>query len=275
MGASHIAAILEACGAEGQAQQGPGFIKGLAPAFREWAVAEGKLPDRLMVSSVYVGHTGPYWGPALAAEVSTGVLGIAPGFQALLTDANDDERCTTLFVTMRGEEYYHSSLAGVADPFDFLLPERPDLILVPGRTVIALDVIQDQLSRHLKRTVLELQAIRLFCPRLRIVRIIPPPPSSSEALRQWTTAQQIAEHATQQLPTSVRLKLWLLYADMLEKSTVGLGLDTLPVPAEATHELGTLLYEYMGDFIHGNAAYGALVCRQISALVSPTMGSSS
>ena len=260
---------MDACGTEDQARRGRGLGNGRAPEFKEWAVRSDVLPDNLMVSSIYIGHTAPFWGPALTEMLPGGVLGIAPGFQVLLNSANSDPRCTTMFVCPRGEEYYNLIVAGVADPFDFWLPERPDLAVVPDRAVVPLDIIEDQMFRHLSRTVRELQAIRIFCPRLRIVRIVPPPPSSIEDVRQWTTARQLAEDPMQRQPTAVKLKLWLLYARMLQSSTADLRLDTLPVPVAATNEIGTLKFEFMGDPIHGNSSYGALVCQQMSALLSP------
>jgi hypothetical protein len=199
-----------------------------------------------------------------------GQLGIAAGFQSLLALVNDDPEAHTLFVSMRGEEYFHMGLAGIDDPYDFVLPERPDLAVVPGRAIVPLDIVTAQLARNLSRTLLTLTAIRKLCPRLQVVRIPAPPPSSSDDVAAWSTAHAKPE-PTQEVPTSVRLKLWLLYARLLEQGTAGLGLDALPVPEAAVHPIGMLRAEHMEDPIHGNAHYGALVCAQMAAVVSEAM----
>ena len=270
LGASHLMAILDACAAPGQPSAVPAIGQGQAPAFRECALRDGVLPDRLRVASIHVGHTVPFWGPALVEMLPQGPLGIAAGFQALLTGANTDATCHTLFVSLRGEEYFNLGLAGVDDPFDFILPQRPDLPLLPGRAMIPLEVVQAQLEKQLSRTLLTLTAIAKLCPRLRVVRIPSPPPASSEDVAAWAATRDQPERI-HKVPTSVRLKLWLLYDGLSAQFSTGLAIDSLPVPEQAVHRLGTLKAEYLQDGIHGNARYGALVCAQMATVVSHAM----
>ena len=270
LGASHLMAILDACAAPGQPSAVPAIGQGQAPAFRECALRDGVLPDRLRVASIHVGHTVPFWGPALVEMLPQGPLGIAAGFQALLTGANTDATCHTLFVSLRGEEYFNLGLAGVDDPFDFVLPQRPDLALLPGHAVIPLDVIQAQLDQQLARTLLTLTAIAKLCPRLQVVRIPCPPPASSDDVAAWAATRDRPERA-HRVATSVRLKLWLLYDGLSAQFTTGLAINSLPVPEQAVHRLGTLKAEYLQDGIHGNARYGALVCAQMATVVSHAM----
>lgn len=270
LGASHLMAILDACAASGPPSAVPTFGQGQAPVFRECPLRDGVLPDRLMVASIHVSHTAPFWGPALVEMLPQGQLGIASGFQALLASAEDDAQGRTLFVSLRGEEYFNLGLAGVDDPFDFVLPQRPDLAPVPGRALIPLDIVRDQLDRQLARTLLTLTAIRRLCPRLQVVRIPSPPPASSEDVAAWAATRDKPERA-HQVPTSVRLKLWWLYDQRLAQFSTGLGIDSLPVPERALHRLGTLRAEYLQDGIHGNARYGALVCAQMADVVSPAL----
>jgi hypothetical protein len=267
LGASHLMAILDACAASGPPSAVPTFGQGQAPVFRECPLRDGVLPDRLMVASIHVSHIAPFWGPALVEMLPQGQLGIAAGFQALLASAQDDAKGQTLFVSLRGEEYFNLGLAGVEDPFDFVLPQRPDLAPVPGRALIPLEVVQEQLDRQLARTLLTLTAIRKLCPRLQVVRIPSPPPARSEDVAAWAATRDKPERA-HKVPTSVRLKLWLLYDRQLAQCATGLGIDSLPVPEQAVHRLGTLGAEYLQDGIHGNARYGALVCAQMAQVVS-------
>lgn len=268
-GASHINAILEACRAEGG--DSPDFADGRAPVFRDWPLRDDVLPDRLKVASIYIGHIGRHWGPFMADMLPEGRLGIAAGFQELLAVAAADPEAQALFVSMRGEEYFHVGNLGVEHPYDFVLPERPDLAPVPSRPLLPLATVQHQLSHSLQRTLMALAAMRKLCPRLRIVRIMPPPPTASEDVTQWTTERGLDTHLTEHLPSTLRLKLWLLHMRMVAEGTASLGLEILPVPGAALHPGGLLRREYMADAIHGNARYGALVCRQMAALLTPAL----
>lgn len=269
LGASHIQPILNACAAPGPLSM-PKFSRDEPPAFRECLLQEGMLPDRLKVASIYMGHIAPFWGAKLAAVTPQGVLGVAPGFQALLEVAETDPECRHLFVAMRGEEYYQVALGGVAEPFDFILPARPELAIVPGHAVLSLEVVQHQLAQRLAQTYMALAAIRKLCPRLHVIHITPPPPASSEDVAAWALAHGHGD-VSHKVPTTVRLKLWLLYTRLLASFAASIGVECLPVPAQAVHGLGTLRPEYMGDFIHGNARYGVLVCNQMAAAVSQSM----
>lgn len=268
-GASHIIAILEACRAD--AGTSPDLGDGTAPAFRDWPVRDGLLPDRLKVASIYIGHFGRHWGPFLADMLPEGRLGITAGFQNLLAVPAADEDAQVLFVSMRGEEYYHLGNHGVEHPYDFVWPERPDLAPLPGRPLVPLEVVRQQLAQSLQRTLMALAAIRKLCPRLRIVRIAPPPPAASEDVTAWTTENGMPTHLTEHLPSSLRLKAWLLHMRMVEEGSASLRIEHLAVPAAALHAGGLLRREYMADAIHGNARYGELVCRQMAALLTPAL----
>ena len=271
LGASHIMAILDACRAEGAAA--PTFGPDRPPSFHDWPLQPGLLPDGLRAASIHISHTAPFWGPRLVEMLPDGQLGIAPGLQALLASANDDASAGgashTLFVAPRGEEYFHLSLEGVDAPYDFVLLERPDLAIAPGRAVLPLAVVRDRLAQQVSRTVLLLTAIRRLCPRLQVLRLPAPPPTASADVATWAAGRGQPPHPAQHLPSAVRLKLWLLHQQLLAQGTAPLDLPCLPVPAEATHAGGLLRPDHMEDPIHGNARYGALVCAQMAARVSP------
>ncbi len=271
LGASHLMALLDACGADEPSATEHGFGHGRAPAFRDWPLRPGLLPDRLKVASIHLSHTAPFWGPTLVELVPPRQLGIAQGLQRLLAVASKDEAAQALFIAPRGEEYFHLTLAGIDDPYDFVLPDRPDLPLMPDCAPLPLAVVQAQLGHQLATTLLTLTAIRRLCPQLRVVRLPAPPPTSSGDVALWRAEQGRPEHPTERLPSSVRLKTWLLYSRMLAEGSAGLGIEILPVPAAALHADGQLRREYMEDPIHGNARYGALVIAQMAQALAGTL----
>ena len=270
LGASHIMAILDACAGTSPPAAVPNFGRGAPPAFMDWPVQPGMLPDRLQVASIHASHTAPFWGPTLVDMLPGGQLGVADGLRALLAAAHADAACQTLFITLRGEEYFNLGIAGVAHPFDFVLPQRPDLAPLPDRALVPLALVQQQLDAQLARTLLTLTAVRKLCPRLAVVRIPAPPPASSAAVAAWAATRDRPEQI-HKVPTSVRLKLWLLSEQRSVQHAASLGLQCLPVPAEALDPVGTLRADLMQDGIHGNARYGALVCAQMAAIVTETM----
>jgi hypothetical protein len=67
-----------------------------------------------------------------------------------------------------------------------------------------------------------------------------------------------------------RLRLWQLEMDALAKACVGWGMGFVPVPEGAATANGFLKSEYYAnDATHSNAAYGALVIRQVKGLMKP------
>lgn len=270
LGASHIMAILDACADTRQPGGVPAFGRGAPPAFVACPVQPGLLPDRLKVASIHASHTAPFWGPSLVEMLPSGQLGVADGFRALLAEVQADRACQTLFVTLRGEEYFNLAIAGVAHPFDFVLPQRPDLAPLPDRALLPLEAVQQQLDAQLARTLLTLTAVRKLCPRLQTVRLASPPPASSAAVAAWAATRDRPEQI-HKVPTSVRLKLWLLAEQRSVQFATGLGMQCLPVPVETLDPMGTLRADLMQDGIHGNARYGALVCAQMAAIVTETL----
>ncbi len=263
LGASHLTAILRACRAPGDGPDLPRFGS-REPAFEPWPTDPGVLGGELRVASLYVGHTAPYWGTPLVRVLDGGRLGITAGLQQLLRSIAPAESVDTVFLSLRGEEYHNLGLAGAAHPFDFHLRERPDLGFVPGRPVLPAEVVEARMAERVAETLSLLVAIRMFCPRHRLVRIPPPPPAPAEAVQHWAERHGRAPHPAQQLPASVQLKLWTLQQRLLAQGAQALGVDSLPVPPAALDERGLLRPACLGDPVHGNTAYGTLVCRQMS-----------
>ncbi len=63
---------------------------------------------------------------------------------------------------------------------------------------------------------------------------------------------------------ALRYKLWALCTDVVRTLCADMDVCFLPPPAETTDDRGYLLDEFDEDGLHGNAAYGAAVLRQIA-----------
>lgn len=267
LGASHIMALLDAAAAqEGQPHD---FGDGRPPAFRPWTLKPGLLPQPLQVASIHASHHGPYWGAQLAQVLPDGHLGVAPGLQDLLAGVAADPQTLALCLSLRGHEYYQLCVAAITQPFDFVLPQRPDLGTDPTLPLLPLEVVSQRLLASLQPTLATLAAVRKLCPALRVLHLTPPPPAPSEAVAAWAADERDLDRPVQSVPTAVRLKLWTLYATLLEQGARALGVQPLAPPPEALDAQGALKPELMADAIHGNAVYGGLVWRQVTRSLEP------
>lgn len=253
LGMSHIHPVLDACSANGIAEQLPELMSERAPAFMDWDAKPGVLPQKIKAASIYIRQIAPHWGMVLAKMTDPGVVGVAPGYQNLLASI-DTAPESTLFVFMNGEEYHHMSIRSYNVPYDFEVPWRTDLAFTPGRQVVPLEIVEKSANYFLQGAIANFYALRTFLPGLRIVNVICPPPSD---------AGEMDVPATH----FVRLKNYLVYAKILREATERAGIKTLSPPAEALTEEGLLQKRYMEDPVHGNRSYGELVVAQMRNLL--------
>lgn len=265
MGMSHILPVLDACGVGGLKAQLGRISNDAPPDLIDWELLPDTLPGPLQVANIYVRQVAAHWGTTLAVQTAPTVVGMAPGFQQLLARMTPDGGRNTLFTFIHGEEHIHLSLRERPDPFDFDLPERPDLVLLPGRQVVPLAAIEQMVAAHLEKTRAILLAVRAMQPALRVVNVVCPPTIRTE---RWDPGPAVANpEPVEMTPLSVRLKVYLVYQRQLRQVAAQSGIECLLPPAEAVTEQGTLRDEYAGDSVHGNKRYGELVVRQMKALL--------
>lgn len=265
MGMSHILPVLDACSATGlQAQIGL-IANPKPPAFVDWALAPDQFPHPLRVANLYARQVAPHWGSTLAVQTEPRVVAMAPGFQQLLGTLDAAGGRNTLFTFIHGEEHIHLALRERPDPFDFELPDRPDLALLPGRQVLPLAVAERMVEYQLARTRAILMAVRAAQADLRVVNVVCPPTNRTV---HWDPGPGGERSDTMALtPLSVRLKVYLLYAQLLRRATTGWGIDSLAPPAGTVSDDGYLRDEFAADSVHGNKRYGEQVVQQMNALL--------
>lgn len=260
LGMSHMLTVLNACGAGPAGAAWQSFPPGLEPRFVDWETRPELIEGPVQAAHIHISCYVPHWGPALSRPTGTGQLGVALGFQKLLGQIGPDSGQDLVLVFMRGEEPFHLGLDPRQAPYDFFMPERPDLPPEPGRQPLPLTLVHELMRRVTQQSVHDLMAIRAFCPGKRVVWVCCPPLVQADWLRQ---VDPVTEHLP---PDGFRIKHHQLYLQTMSAALAPLGIHTLPPPPQAVDERGLLKSEFTRDRLHGNADYGALVLQQVKEL---------
>ena len=174
---------------------------------------------------------------------------------AAVLSAVSEHRAGRVFAFVGGGAHAILGLAQSPQPFDFLFPEQSDgwledVALLPYDVIHAL--MLSQTRRHLR----QLAALaKLGYP---VVQSEPPPPVPDNdflARISATAFPTIEEYGIS--PPALRHKLWLLHSRIYANFCRVHGITYVRNPPEVFDEDGFLRREYWGDFVHGNAQYGA------------------
>lgn len=191
------------------------------------------------------------------------------GFVDLLLSLEGEQEQGMLFSFVHGNEHSMLSLVQHPQPYDFYLPQRPDLELAPDRQPIPYEIVRQQMARALNPTIGCLAMTRMKLPRMRLVHVMPPPPIESEA--QIMHAPEVFREQLTQFgitPLSIRLKYHLLATDVLRSEVSPFGVTVLECPLQAVAASGAIKNEYAFGATHANEAYGALVFQQMQDLAN-------
>lgn len=168
-----------------------------------------------------------------------------------------------------GNQHQTMSLIEHARPFDLMLPGE-DSPPAPGRELVPFQAMRATFETGLRNGDLKiLEAVR-EAARCAVVQLAPPPPKADEAHLLRTIETYFAERGIREhgiAPAPVRLKVWRVQVLVLRALCAEIGVAVLPVPDAALTPEGFLDPAfYARDATHANAAYGALVLRQIAAI---------
>lgn len=146
-------------------------------------------------------------------------------------------------------------------PFDFVLPERPDLPLEPGAELTPYAMFCAALKTAMMSYVWQMVALRQAVGEF--ICLETPPPSGDDA---YVVAHLggYAPDPSNIVSRAMRYKIWRAHSALLAEFCAGIGARFLAVPPEAQDAEGFLRPECHGnDATHANAFYGELVSRQI------------
>jgi hypothetical protein len=139
-------------------------------------------------------------------------------------------------------------------PFDFVLPENPELPVESKAELIPVDAMRTVLEGGSRRQLGTFERI-VEAAKGEVYQFESPPP-----IRRLTVAKDAAA------PAYVRYKLWRLYSTIVREHAERIGANFVARPEAAVDSDGFLLPEYAVSSTHANSAYGALVLKQIASL---------
>jgi hypothetical protein len=229
----------------------------------------GLLPGDVLKAFIVTPACG--WGlmaqMQTLADGSQNVVGVE-GYIHLLQSLKPVQDNSCLFSFVHGNEHSVLSMVQHPEPYDFFLPWRTDLDILPGYQPIAYEVVRLQMEQALSATLGCLAMMRLQLPGIRLVHVLPPPPVASEQQIMKTPEifkDQFARFGI--TPVSIRVKYYLLLIEVLRQALTPYRIELLECPAQACRDDHALRDDYAYAATHANEAYGALVAQQMKSLV--------
>jgi hypothetical protein len=156
-------------------------------------------------------------------------------------------------------------------PFDFALPGRDDLELIPGAEIIPYGLMAE--AALLANTYWsQMISVAVECGHAPVYSVcVPPPVASFEPFLPTLSNDSIRSKLERfgEAPKALRYKTWHVQAEADCRKAAAAGAGFLRPPAEALDDDGFLGADFAGDLIHANPAYGNLILRQLAdAIVS-------
>lgn len=156
-------------------------------------------------------------------------------------------------------------------PFDFILPDRPDLPLIAGAEIIPYRAVINAMAAFIGPDEIELAGM-IAATGSRVRQIESPPPfADTERLADevgimtamWKRAP---EQGSAPSPPWLRYKIWRTHSALVRQRCEAQGVEFVPVPRDALVDGAFLAPELYAYPCHANEAYGALVLRQLGIL---------
>jgi hypothetical protein len=193
-------------------------------------------------------------------------------FVSDLVDCVHRNRPLLIAAAWGGNVHYVNGVINYPRPYDFVLPDAPNLPLTAGYEIIPYDLLYRLFigpAGHLG-SLWELLNERCGLPIYHLAA--PPPVRSADVIAShlppdWRPQAQ----ALGLTSPHFRYKVWRLTMQLTEASARAAGVQFVWPPDAASDSDGLLLDAYTGDGIHGNTAYGALVASQLDSLVAASL----
>jgi hypothetical protein len=152
-------------------------------------------------------------------------------------------------------------------PFDFVLPDEPDLPFTPGAESVPVELVADSLRKRAANELALLRTIRRVTKVPMVHMESPTPNPSVDHIRRHPGVFRDRIDALGIAPAHLRYKLWRLHSSMVRAECADAGIKFVPAPPEALDERSMLREAaWADDPTHGSAWYGALVLKQIAAI---------
>ena len=152
-------------------------------------------------------------------------------------------------------------------PFDFVLPQAQHLPLVEGATIVPYDQVRATLTEMSTPGFDTLHFMQKVAPK-RVVHLTPPPILRDERPINhpiWIARVGPCQTVT---PPYFRLKLYLLFMEILREVCDQEGVLLLPLPPGTVDEEGFMLPRFAGRPCHTNQLYGEKVLEQLEEIAN-------
>lgn len=159
----------------------------------------------------------------------------------------------------------HSVIGMLVHPrrFDFVLPDEPGLPLDDDAERIPALAVRRMLASAMTDYLSLMSHVRQLAP-VALVHVEPPPPYEDAQRMHADIPWALYPGMRQEIsPAALRYKLWRLHSRILQEWCEEVDAAFLPCPEQSLDERGFLREAYYGDGAHTNAAYGALVIKQM------------
>jgi hypothetical protein len=172
-----------------------------------------------------------------------------------------------VFSAVGGAVHNILSLVAHPRPFDFVLPERPDLPIGEGAEVLPFAAVRDAIAAPLQE-YLDIIALVRRTATGRVFHIDAPPPleDGDRVLQDvpWMFFQNLTREVA---PATVRWKCWRVHSALVAAFCAAHGVEVLAAPAASMDGSGYLRPEFYKDAMHVQETYGALVLRQMKEVL--------
>ncbi|MES2999074.1 MAG: hypothetical protein V4787_00155 [Pseudomonadota bacterium] len=170
-----------------------------------------------------------------------------------------------IVAAMGGNGHNVFGLASHPVPFDFVLPEFPELPLEPAADHLPVALVRSCVRRPSENAFTALKVLRagVSAPVVQIES--PPPIPSEDYIRAHPGNYRGPIERTGVSPAVLRYKLWRLNSSLFQGFCSQAGIEFLPAPIESQDPQGMLVeIAWNEDPAHGNSWYGARVLRQLA-----------
>lgn len=199
----------------------------------------------------------PLGSPECQPETSGGTL--HPAIREKLAAARADLHVSVL----GGNDHALIGLVNDRQPYDFVLPEAPQLFTDPQAHIIPAALLRAELKRRMAPALETLTALRAAVPG-RFLHIESPPPVASTAFileKDDGFGSLFAERGV--APALLRYKMWRLHSGIVREACAALGIEFCPTPLALLDAQGMFIEAAARDATHGNTLYGRHILAQM------------
>ena len=192
--------------------------------------------------------------------------GAAPSLSSRLAQ-DVAERSRTLVVSVIGGNKHNIlGLLNHPRPFDFILPDEPDLPFTPSAECVPVELVAASLAKRAANEFDLLRALRR-ATKVAMIQVESPPPNPSvEHIRRHPGVFRDRIDALGVAPATLRYKLWRVHSSVVRALCAEIGVEFLAAPRDAQDPQRMMVEEaWAADPTHGSAWYGSLVLKQIFA----------